>query len=210
MGQNIEFQMVEPISRSRIFYISQISPTCLCGIPCGSIPKQPDNNIDPGRVRFEPLFVAMYGDCRHNEVSKNLRTIEWLPKHYGGNVKITKNNGVDTALDAVSRDLDELPVRFYQISDTDGGHLQLSTCRRCQLYVDARVWRGYRFEYKICQLLAMGSNPEGEPKWKNQIPIRIVRIFENHGFIWGGYWYHYDTMHFEYRPELFLSEKIGG
>ena len=27
-------------------------------------------------------------------------------------------------------------------------------------------------------------------------------IFEKHGFIWGGRWYHYDTMHFEYRPEL--------
>jgi hypothetical protein len=21
--------------------------------------------------------------------------------------------------------------------------------------------------------------------------------------VWGGRWYHYDTMHFEYRPELF-------
>ena len=36
----------------------------------------------------------------------------------------------------------------------------------------------------------------------NQIPIQIVRIFEKHGFIWGGFWYHFDTMHFEYRPEL--------
>ena len=30
----------------------------------------------------------------------------------------------------------------------------------------------------------------------------IVRIFEDHGFIWGGKWYHYDAMHFEFRPEL--------
>jgi D-alanyl-D-alanine carboxypeptidase len=29
-----------------------------------------------------------------------------------------------------------------------------------------------------------------------------VRIFEKQGFVWGGYWYHFDTMHFEYRPEL--------
>jgi hypothetical protein len=29
-------------------------------------------------------------------------------------------------------------------------------------------------------------------------------VFEKHGFIWGGKWYHYDTMHFEYRPELLL------
>ena len=36
----------------------------------------------------------------------------------------------------------------------------------------------------------------------NRIPTEIVAIFERHGFIWGGKWSHYDTMHFEYRPEL--------
>ena len=30
----------------------------------------------------------------------------------------------------------------------------------------------------------------------------VVEVFEKHGFIWGGKWYHYDTMHFEYRPEI--------
>jgi hypothetical protein len=40
------------------------------------------------------------------------------------------------------------------------------------------------------------------PAWRSQIPIEIVRVFEKHGFIWGGYWHHFDTMHFEYRPEL--------
>jgi hypothetical protein len=38
--------------------------------------------------------------------------------------------------------------------------------------------------------------------YRNVIPQGIVDIFEKHGFIWGGKWYHYDTMHFEYRPEL--------
>ena len=38
--------------------------------------------------------------------------------------------------------------------------------------------------------------------YRNRMPPEIVDIFERHGFIWGGKWYHYDTMHFEYRPEL--------
>lgn len=42
-------------------------------------------------------------------------------------------------------------------------------------------------------------------EYKNKIPLEIVKIFEKHGFIWGGRWYHYDTMHFEYRPELLLN-----
>ena len=39
--------------------------------------------------------------------------------------------------------------------------------------------------------------------YKNRIPKKLVMIFEKYGFIWGGNWYHYDTMHFEYRPEFF-------
>ena len=38
--------------------------------------------------------------------------------------------------------------------------------------------------------------------YRNRIPADIVDIFEKHGFIWGGKWAHFDTMHFEYRPEL--------
>src|SRR5262249_55249787 len=35
--------------------------------PLGAEPKQPETDADPGRVRFEPLFVAMYGDCNRNQ-----------------------------------------------------------------------------------------------------------------------------------------------
>jgi hypothetical protein len=38
--------------------------------------------------------------------------------------------------------------------------------------------------------------------WRNRVPQAIVDAFEAEGFIWGGRWYHFDTMHFEYRPEL--------
>ena len=38
--------------------------------------------------------------------------------------------------------------------------------------------------------------------YRNQVPFEIVEVFERHGFIWGGKWAHFDTMHFEYRPEL--------
>jgi hypothetical protein len=39
-------------------------------------------------------------------------------------------------------------------------------------------------------------------RWRNEVPGAIVDAFEASGFIWGGRWYHYDTLHFEYRPEL--------
>ncbi len=46
----------------------------------------------------------------------------------------------------------------------------------------------------------------GVRRYRNRVPIALVRLFESHGFIWGGRWYHYDTMHFEYRPELLVAD----
>ncbi|MDR3302399.1 MAG: M15 family metallopeptidase [Spirochaetaceae bacterium] len=36
----------------------------------------------------------------------------------------------------------------------------------------------------------------------------VIKIFEDYGFIWGGKWAFYDTMHFEYRPEILLLNGI--
>ena len=55
-----------------------------------------------------------------------------------------------------------------------------------------------------------GGKPGRVPVYKNKFPMEIVDIFEKHGFIWGGRWYHYDTMHFEYRPELLEIAKRSG
>ena len=39
-----------------------------------------------------------------------------------------------------------------------------------------------------------------EKRWMP--PKEVIKIFENEGFIWGGFWAIYDNMHFEYHPEL--------
>jgi len=35
-------------------------------------------------------------------------------------------------------------------------------------------------------------------------PEKVIKIFEAYGFVWGGKWDMFDTMHFEYRPEVFI------
>ncbi len=175
--------------------------------PAGTTPRQPAKNFDPGRVRFEPLFVAMYGDCKRNEVTRKLRAVEWLPRHRGGKVMITTANGIDKALEGASRALDELPESLITYVKPSAGTYNCraiagSTARSMHAYAAAidinTAWTDY---------WRWASHP-AEPVWKNRIPIEIVRIFERHGFIWGGYWYHFDTMHFEYRPEL-LPDAAG-
>lgn len=53
-----------------------------------------------------------------------------------------------------------------------------------------------------------------ESEWKNiplsqrwHPPWEVIKAFEENGFIWGGKWYHFDNIHFEYRPELLFSFK---
>jgi len=39
-------------------------------------------------------------------------------------------------------------------------------------------------------------------------PDAVIKTFEAYGFIWGGKWMFFDTMHFEYRPEVFILSGI--
>lgn len=38
-------------------------------------------------------------------------------------------------------------------------------------------------------------------------PEAVIKTFEKYGFVWGGKWLYFDTMHFEYRPEVLI---LGG
>ena len=44
-----------------------------------------------------------------------------------------------------------------------------------------------------------------ERRW--MVPAPVVEAFERNGFVWGGKWLFFDTMHFEYRPEILLMAR---
>ncbi|MDR1618099.1 MAG: M15 family metallopeptidase [Treponema sp.] len=39
-------------------------------------------------------------------------------------------------------------------------------------------------------------------------PEEVIQAFECQGFIWGGKWLFFDTMHFEYRPEILILNRL--
>jgi hypothetical protein len=165
----------------------------------------PAPNIDPGRFRNEAFFNKMYGDCHAGEVKRNLVIIVWLPRSWGKRVQVTRVNGVAERLKQVSAEIDALAPALRAAAFPIAGVLS------CRPVVDTgkMSMHGYaaaidlNLKYSDYWLWAGKGKTEGKTiPYKNRMPQQIVDIFERHGFIWGGKWYHYDTMHFEYRPEL--------
>jgi hypothetical protein len=176
--------------------------------PAGAPLLPPDG--DPGRVRSRAFFTKMYGDCHAGEVAPWLVRVVWLPRSWGHAVSFTSVNGADRHLAAVSRELDALP-------DEDKKYLfPLGGTYACRAVADTgqtsmHAWgaaidinTAYS-DYWLWHRLPGG----GMPAFVNRIPPEIVAAFERHGFIWGGRWSHFDTMHFEYRPELLGFDPRG-
>lgn len=171
--------------------------------PAGDLAEAQRPDSDPGRARPAAFFDKMYGNCARREVHKHLVTVDWLPRKAGHKLRVTRINGVADRLAVVSRELDSLPARFDRYLVPAAGAY---ACRPI-----AGTNRPSPHGYGIAIDIAVGRShywrwakprADGRIAYRNALPMEIVRIFERHGFIWGGKWYHYDTMHFEYRPEL--------
>jgi hypothetical protein len=163
---------------------------------------------DPGRARNAAFFDGMYGDCRKGEVTAMLVDVVWLPRKSGQKLRVTKVNGVAGRLAVVSRELDALPTSFDRFLTPSAGAYNCRTVAG----TDRVSAHGYGIAIDIAVSASdywRWTKPDGTGaySWRNRVPWEIVEIFERHGFIWGGKWYHYDTMHFEYRPEL-LGEGV--
>jgi hypothetical protein len=163
-------------------------------------------NYDPGRIRYEPFFYKMYG-ASPEEVRKKLVRVIWLPQNIHQEIMVTTVNNIDKKIKAISDELDALPPEFLKYLQNPGGTFNwrviAGTNRQSThsfgMTIDINVrssdyWRNNK------------PNKNELYEYKNRIPIMIVKIFEKYGFIWGGRWYHYDTMHFEYRPELLMDD----
>ena len=173
----------------------------------GAPAAAPPLNFDPGRVRVEALFRALYGDCLTGTLAKT-RKVAWVPKHGGGGVTFTTAQGADKALEAVSAELDQLPKSFSKFLVPSAGTYNcraIAKTDRMSMHAYAAAIDISTGQTTYWQWVKPG--PDGLYHWSNKIPPEIVAAFEKHGFIWGGRWYHYDTMHFEYRPELLPSAK---
>lgn len=158
----------------------------------------PEYLADAGRSRCDAFFKKMYGNSAQ-EVQKNLVKVEW----FGQQISFTKINSANKQLEKVAKEIAEHPeLKKYMAQSSSFYWRTVRGANRMSAHsygiaIDINVASSnyWRWSYKSAQEL-------DKIKYENRIPLLIVEIFEKYGFVWGGRWYHFDTMHFEYRPEI--------
>lgn len=169
----------------------QFSPAYTVG------PIRPVTRVDhdPGRVRYDALFFAVYGRAPEQ--------VDLVPLTFLGQ-RLRVHRKVAPAFGRVEKRLLEVLARspghrkyLRNIGGTFNWRKIAGTDRQSAhsygVSMDINVKHSAYWRWQ---------KPRAPIAWRNEIPQEIVDAFEAEGFIWGGRWYHYDTMHFEYRPEL--------
>ena len=167
--------------------------------------NEPAYLADAGRSRNEQLFKKMYGSSP-NAVNKNLVQVSW----FGQSLPFTSVNGAADQLRKVAEELAKHPeyskylksAGTYYWRTVRGANRQSAHSYGIAIdigvdYSDYWLWKN------------PGAKEEQKIKYVNRFPKEIAEIFKKYGFIWGGGWYHFDTMHFEYRPEILRYAEIS-
>ena len=169
----------------------------------------PGKMQDAGRSRCEALFKKMYGNSA-KAVSSKLVAVRWpfgAATNGGGvnknikTVKFTTVNGANKQLEKVVAELEQHPELHKYLAQSGAFYWRpvRGAKRQSAHSYGMTIDIGVKFsDYWRHQ----STNENANITYRNKYPHEIVEIFEKYGFIWGGRWYHYDTMHFEYRPEI--------
>lgn len=162
----------------------------------------PEYLQDAGRSRCEALFKKMYGSTEA-AVRRNLISVPW----FGQKVLFTKVNGAADRLRAVAAELAQHPElsKYFKSEGTFYWRPVRGAKRLSAHSYGMTIDIGGNFKTYWLWKKPGAKETDRNIVYENKMPLEIVEIFEKHGFIWGGRWYHYDTMHFEYRPEILMN-----
>jgi hypothetical protein len=170
-------------------------------IPYATGPIQPVTTVDldPGRIRSDALLKATFG------ASAPAVQAKLVPVSFVGQT-VQFHERAAAALGRVSKRLEQAVAQTPSLGDYVKGTLGGTFVWR--VIANTSRLSAHAFGIAIDIVVAKSNYWEWEKQngqivWTNRIPQAVVDAFEAEGFAWGGRWYHYDTMHFEYRPELF-------
>jgi hypothetical protein len=172
----------------------------------GKVTIDPLQDFNPGGGRQIDFFKAVYGRDKL-DASENLIPVNFL----GKKLLFNRKNGAAEALNRVSRELNILlkhnpqfrkyifPVGGTYNWRNIAGSKRLSP-HALGIAIDLNSSRGayWRWDMNGRTIFSKRQN----------YPTEIINAFEKNNFIWGGKWFFYDLMHFEYRPEIFMKNRM--
>lgn len=158
-------------------------------------------NYDPGRFRNYELLKEVYGESKA-VVQANLKNVN-------GYLQFNQNNGAAKELSAAMKEATTMSKSRVEISKvlfpTNGtfNYRYIAGTNRLSphsfgIAIDLASSRNDYWKW--------ASAKDGERRLLSYSKD-LVNIFENHNFIWGGKWNHFDILHFEYRPEIILKAR---
>ena len=163
----------------------------------------PSFRFSPGTIRYEPFFKKMYGGSKA-EVEELLVDVQWLPQTANKTLKVTRVNDLHLRVKAISDEL-ESRADLRKYLDNPAGVFNWRVIKGTTQLSMHSFGIAFDINAKYGHFWRWEPYPnDSNLVYKNKIPLEIVEVFEKYGFIWGGKWYRYDTMHFEYRPEFLL------
>lgn len=165
---------------------------------------------DPGRVRNDALFRALYF-ASEQEARVTLRRVDFVGANRTASFQVTTAQCADVQLKAALAEIAALGPVMDRYFETIGGSFNwrvISGTKRLSAHsfgiaVDFNSQLGGYWRWS-------GAKPGEASDFTNRYPPELVAAMERYGFIWGGKWHHFDGMHFEYRPELILFARLIG
>jgi hypothetical protein len=162
--------------------------------------------------RSERFLQRLFGAGSQRETERRMVTVDFL----GFPVKVHQRiaealQSVASECDTLRRTNAEAAAFFHGLSKIDGFNY------REVAGTFTRSYHGYGLAVDLIPRSYGGRDPywrwamEKTDQWwetpyqrRWMVPPSIIAAFERHGFVWGGKWLFFDTMHFEFRPEIFI------
>jgi hypothetical protein len=166
--------------------------------------KLMDKSFDPGRFRVYSLLSEVYGASRQ-AVEHNLINVSLGYRNF----QFNRSNNAAASLKASMNELIPLASKRH---DVGGALFPSSGTFNYRLISGTDKLSPHSFGIAIDlardsrDYWQWASKEEGQ-KRLNSYPKEVVTVFEKNNFVWGGKWSHFDTLHFEYRPEIILKAR---
>ena len=175
-----------------------------------------------GRRRENPpkrsnhFFDALYRSSSRNESYERMKTLRLLGREVLVHYNILEQLSlVEEEIQRISQTNAEVRTWVANIKTITGWNW------RSIAETDSRSFHSYGVALDFLPNSLRGLSTywlwtaDWNPEWWNvsysqrfHPPEPVIESFEKYGFIWGGKWMFFDTMHFEYRPEILVLNDI--